>query len=64
MLPLPRRAFGLATLTVDLSVASILAQITEGSDVTVSMTIDDNEPLTMTATGEYATAMVQGGQYR
>ncbi|MGK2349702.1 hypothetical protein [Actinomyces sp. W5033] len=47
-------------LTIDLSVASILAQVKDGTDATVSMTIDGGKPLTATGEGEYATAMVQG----
>ncbi|MCL3777733.1 MULTISPECIES: hypothetical protein [unclassified Actinomyces] len=47
-------------LTIDVSAANILAQVKDGTDVTVSMTIDDGEPLTATGEGEFATAMVQG----
>ena len=47
-------------LAADQSMISLSAQILDGSDVTVSMTIDGGSTATSTAEGENATAMVQG----
>lgn len=47
-------------LTLDVSAANILAQVMEGTDVTVSMTVDGGAPITATGEGMFATAFVQG----
>lgn len=43
----------------DASNANILAQAKDGTDITASIAIDDNEPVSSSGSGEYATAMAQ-----
>lgn len=43
----------------DASNANILAQAKDGTDITVSLTIDDNEPVSSSGSGQFATAMAQ-----
>lgn len=45
---------------IDASMLGLTAQIKDGSDVTVSMTVDGGSTVTSSAEGENATAMVQG----
>ncbi|WP_257504883.1 MULTISPECIES: hypothetical protein [unclassified Actinomyces] len=37
----------------------MLAQAKDGTDITESITIDDNEPVSSSGSGEFATAMAQ-----
>lgn len=48
------------SIVFDITAANMMAQAKDGEDIAISMTIDDNEPVTADASGLYATAAVQG----
>lgn len=48
------------SVALDMSNANIMAQAKDGTDISASVAIDDNAPVTSTGSGQYATAFAQG----